>query len=59
MADSSPPSSSSISSGTDGGDGKPCLVPRQVQIVDVENHMDGLRPYNVYVIVIKKGEGGK
>ena len=51
MADSSSSSSS--------GSSKPCLIPKHVQIVDVENHTDALRPYNEYVIVVKKGDGGE
>ncbi len=32
---------------------------KQVQIVDLEMHMEGLRPYTLYVILTKRGGGGK
>ena len=39
---------------------KPVHVLKQVQIVDVESHFDGIRPYTFYVIMTKReGEGGK
>ena len=33
------------------------LVPKQVQIVDAEHHMDGIRPYTIYTILTKKEVG--
>ena len=47
------------SSSSSSGSSKPCLIPKHVQIVDVENHTDSIRPYNEYVIVVKKGDGGE
>ncbi len=35
-----------------------CHIPRQVQIVDAESHLDGIRPYTVYILLVTRDAGG-
>ena len=60
--DTPPPEQGTEAGAEEGGEGaenKPASlqVPTQVQVIDVESHVEGIRPYSIYVLMTTRKRG--